>query len=111
MLRFANQPRTTATGRPTRDGRDSVGEAIRVEIYDPATNKTVETDAEVTLSLGLGSTRGTLIGGTAQLAALTGDLSGAVQLGVVPFLVGDALKIAMAVIIAGRLRGRTLGRV
>jgi hypothetical protein len=69
MLRFANQPRTTGTGRPTRDGHDSTGEAIRVEIYDPATNRTVDTDADVTLTLGLGSARGKLIGGTAKAVA------------------------------------------
>ena len=69
MLRFVNQPRTTSTGRPTRDGHDSTGEAIRVEIYDPATNRTVDTDADVTLTLGLGSARGKLIGGTAKAVA------------------------------------------
>jgi hypothetical protein len=69
MLRFVNQPRTTGTGRPTRDGHDSTGEEIRVEIYDPATNRTVETDADVTLTLGLGSPRGKLIGGTAKAVA------------------------------------------
>lgn len=69
MLRFVNQPRTTGTGRPTRDGHDSAGEAIRVEIYDPATNRTVDTDADVTLTLGLGSARGKLIGGTAKAVA------------------------------------------
>ena len=69
MLRFVNQPRTTGTGRPTRDGRDSTGEAISVEIYDPATNRTVDTDADVTLTLGLGSARGKLIGGTAKAVA------------------------------------------
>ena len=69
MLRFVNQPRTTGTGRPTRDGHDSTGEAIRVEIYDPATNRTVDTDADVTVTLGLGSARGELIGGTAKAVA------------------------------------------
>jgi hypothetical protein len=69
MLRFVNQPRTTGTGRPTRDGHDSTGEAISVEIYDPATNRTVDTDADVTLTLGLGSARGKLIGGTAKAVA------------------------------------------
>ena len=69
MLRFVNQPRTTRTGRPTRDGHDSTGEAIRVEIYDPATNGTVDTDADVTLTLGIGSARGALIGGSAKAVA------------------------------------------
>lgn len=66
MLRFANQPNTTRTGRPTRDGHDSAGDAIRVEIYDPATNRPVDTDADVTLNLDLGSTRGNITGGTAK---------------------------------------------
>lgn len=69
MLRFVNQPRTTGTGRPTRDGHDSTGEEIRVEIYDPATNRTVDTDADVILTMGLGSARGKLIGGTAKAVA------------------------------------------
>jgi hypothetical protein len=69
MLRFVKQPRTTGTGRPTRDGHDSTGEAITVEIYDPATNRTVDTDADVILTLGLGSARGKLIGGTAKAVA------------------------------------------
>ena len=69
MLRFVNQPRTTRTGRPTRDGHDSTGEEIRVEIYDPATNGTVDTDADVTLTLGIGSARGALIGGSAKAVA------------------------------------------
>ena len=50
MLRFANQPNTTGTGRPTRDGHDSAGDAIRVEIYDPATNETVDTDAVIAMT-------------------------------------------------------------
>ncbi|HEX7120033.1 MAG TPA: biotin transporter BioY [Longimicrobiales bacterium] len=50
-----------------------------------------------------------LVGGTAQLAILTGDLEAAVALGVVPFLVGDGVKILAALAIAARVRGRTLG--
>ena len=69
MLRFANQPRTTGTGRPTRDGHNSDGDAIRVEFYDPATNRTIDTDAHVTLTLELGSDRGKLVGGTAKAVA------------------------------------------
>jgi hypothetical protein len=66
MLRFANQPKTTGTGRPTRDGHNSDGDAIRVEMYDPATGRTVDTDSDVTLTLRLGSARGKLTGGTAK---------------------------------------------
>ena len=63
MLRFANQPNTTEIGGPIRDGHGSTGDAIRVEIYDPATNRTVDTNAAVTLTLGSDSARGTLTGG------------------------------------------------
>ncbi len=66
MLRFANQPKTTGTGRPTRDGHNSDGDPIRVEFYDPATDRTIDSDADVTLTLELGSGRGKLVGGTAK---------------------------------------------
>lgn len=44
------------------------------------------------------------LGGWAQLAALTGDAVRALRLGVLPFLIGDALKILIAVAVADRLR-------
>jgi hypothetical protein len=69
MLRFANQPNTTQTARPTRDGHNSVGEAIRVEIFDPDTNQTVDTDAAVTLTLRSDAGRGKLTGGVADAVA------------------------------------------
>jgi biotin transport system substrate-specific component len=47
-------------------------------------------------------------GGAAQLAALTGDPARAVQLGVLPFLAGDVVKVCVAVLVAGRIRRRTL---
>ncbi|HET9082921.1 MAG TPA: hypothetical protein VFN41_00855 [Candidatus Limnocylindrales bacterium] len=65
MLRFANQPTTTGAGDLIRDGHGSTGDAIRVEIFDPMTNETVDTDAAVTLSLG-SNPRGNLSGGTAD---------------------------------------------
>jgi hypothetical protein len=69
MLRFANQPNTTETGRPIRDGHGSTGDAIRVEIYDPTTNQTVDTDEAVTLNLGSTAERGTLTGGESKAVA------------------------------------------
>lgn len=66
--------------------------------------------ARLLVALALGAAT-ILVGGAAQLAALTGDAVGAVQLGVMPFLFGDALKIAVALAIASRLRARTLERV
>jgi biotin transport system substrate-specific component len=47
-------------------------------------------------------------GGWAQLSLLTGDAGTALRLGVLPFLVGDAAKVVVAVILANRLRRRTL---
>ncbi len=50
-----------------------------------------------------------LVGGTAWLAGMTGDLSGAVALGLVPFLIGDVVKVGLAALTAWRGRDRTLG--
>lgn len=50
-----------------------------------------------------------LVGGTAWLAAMTGDLSGAIALGFTPFLVGDVVKVGLAALLALRGRDRTLG--
>jgi biotin transport system substrate-specific component len=47
-------------------------------------------------------------GGWAQLSLMTGDASTALRLGVLPFLLGDAVKILAAVMLALRLRRRTL---
>lgn len=52
-----------------------------------------------------------LVGGVAQLAVYLGDPLRAVQLGVVPFLLGDALKVLAGLLVASRLRSRTLGLV
>ena len=49
-----------------------------------------------------------LAGGTAWLAAMTGDLAGAVALGLVPFLIGDVVKVGLAALLAWRGRERTL---
>lgn len=64
------------------------------------------------LVLGIGTFLGTgvvFVGGASQLALLTGDVGLAVQQGVLPFIVGDLLKVGVAVLIALRLRNRTLG--
>lgn len=47
-------------------------------------------------------------GGWAQLSLMTGDPATALRLGVLPFLLGDALKVVIAVVLATRLRRRTL---
>jgi biotin transport system substrate-specific component len=48
-------------------------------------------------------------GGATQLAILTGNSARAIQLGVVPFIVGDLLKVTAAFLVALRYRARTLG--
>lgn len=63
LLRFANQPNTTRTGDIIRDGFASTGNFIRIEIYDPSTNLTVNTDAPVTLAPSYNPAGGTLSGG------------------------------------------------
>ena len=47
-------------------------------------------------------------GGTAQLTLLTGSAGDAFRMGVLPFLPGDLAKIAIAVVLALRIRRRTL---
>ena len=57
-----------------------------------------------------GLVAGTLVihsGGVAQLAILSGELSKAVSLGSLPFLVGDILKILAAGLIVGRYGSQT----
>jgi biotin transport system substrate-specific component len=48
------------------------------------------------------------IGGASQLALLTGDLGRAIRLGVLPFLLGDVLKVSAALLLARRYRRKTL---
>jgi len=43
------------------------------------------------------------VGGLAQLAILTGDISGAARLGTLPFLLGDLGKLAVAVAVLTKL--------
>ncbi|MGH7469295.1 MAG: biotin transporter BioY [Longimicrobiales bacterium] len=50
-----------------------------------------------------------LMVGWAQLTLLRGNASAAFQMGVLPFLVGDILKVTLGALIATRLRPRTLG--
>ena len=78
MLRFANQPSTTRTGWPVRDGHHSIGDPVRVEIFDTGTNAIVDTDAAVTLTLRSNAGQGKLVGGVARAvggAATFPDLS------------------------------------
>jgi biotin transport system substrate-specific component len=48
-------------------------------------------------------------GGAAQLTLLTGDPGKALELGVLPFIAGDLLKVAATLLVALRYRRRTLG--
>jgi len=68
LLRFANQPNTTKTGGTIKDGYDSTGNGIKVEIYDPATNQVVDSDADVALTLSYRPSGGNLSGGGATAA-------------------------------------------
>ncbi len=43
------------------------------------------------------------VGGLAQLAILTGDISGAARLGTLPFLLGDLAKLAVATAVLSKL--------
>jgi biotin transport system substrate-specific component len=52
-----------------------------------------------------------LLLGWTQLTLLTGDAQRALQVGVLPFLFGDVLKVALGAFIAHRLRPRTLGLI
>jgi biotin transport system substrate-specific component len=47
-------------------------------------------------------------GGWGQLTLLTGDAVTALRLGVLPFLLGDLVKLVIAVVLALRIRNRTL---
>ena len=69
QLRFANQPNTTKTLDVIKDGYNSTGTALQVEIFDPETNDVVSTTEDVAMSIG------TNPGG----ATLAGDVVGAVD--------------------------------
>ena len=49
--------------------------------------------------------------GWAQLTLLSGNAGRAFRMGVLPFILGDVLKVALGALIAQRLRARTLGRL
>ncbi|MGH7501360.1 MAG: biotin transporter BioY [Longimicrobiales bacterium] len=51
------------------------------------------------------------VGGAAQLTLLTGDLRLALTSGVLPFVIGDLVKVAGALAIALRYRTRTLAQL
>lgn len=62
--------------------------------------------------LGVAIFLGTVVifaGGWSQLALLTGDSVGALEVGVLPFIVGDIVKVAAALALGVRYRKRTLG--
>jgi len=70
------------------------------------------TSALATLRLGIAILLGMFVwfaGGFAQLTLLLGDPLRAFTAGVVPFLLGDVVKTIAALLIARRLRNRTLG--
>ncbi len=65
-----------------------------------------------TAQLGAAIFIGTLVvfaGGFAQLSLLLGNARAAFLTGVAPFLIGDVVKTLLALLVARRLRNRTLG--
>lgn len=55
----------------------------------------------------LGALAAIYAGGVAQLTVFTGDLPAAFAVGVVPFLIGDLLKVLFAGLLIGRFRSAT----
>ncbi len=76
----------------------------------PATNRSVVRGLRLSAAALLASFA-ILAGGVAWLALTTGDPERALALGLVPFLPGDVIKTLLAVLIAWRIRPRTLGRL
>jgi hypothetical protein len=84
QLRFANQPNTTKTLNVIKDGYNSTGDPLSVQIFDPETDAVVDTDADVTITIGTNKA-GTValagdvvaaVNGTATFSALTIDKAG-----------------------------------
>ncbi len=66
------------------------------------------------LRVGLGVFAGLALihlGGLAQLLILTGDLSAAARFGTLPFLLGDAIKLGVAVLVLTRLTSPVRARL
>ena len=83
QVRFANQPNTTKTNNVVKDGYNSTGTALQVEIFDPETNDVVSTTEDVAMSIGTNPGGATLAGdvvgavnGTATFSGLTLDKAG-----------------------------------
>jgi len=80
QIRFANQPNTTKTNSVIKDGYNSTGSALNVEIFDPETDDVVSTTEQVVLSTGTNKAGGALagnsvaaVGGTASFPNLSLD--------------------------------------
>jgi hypothetical protein len=83
QIRFKNQPNTTKTNNVIKDGYNSTGDPLSVEIFDPETTDVVDTDASVTITTGTNKAGGALAGdvvaavnGTATFSGLTLDKAG-----------------------------------
>lgn len=75
QVRFANQPNTTKTNNVIKDGYNSTGDALSVEIFDPETNDVVDTTANVVLTTGTNKAGGTLANATVAAVAGTATFS------------------------------------
>jgi hypothetical protein len=69
LLVFVNQPNTTRTGLPIKDGYNSTGSPISVKIVDRNSGQTVDTNANVTLSLAFAPGGGSLSNGSVAAVA------------------------------------------
>ncbi|HSJ26275.1 MAG TPA: biotin transporter BioY [Longimicrobiales bacterium] len=81
--------------------------AVAGGVAAAARGSTLQRTATIVLAAALASAT-VYAGGWAQLSLLSGDPGTAFRLGVLPFLLGDAAKIAVAVVLTNRLRRRAL---
>ena len=82
--------------------------AFSAHVSFPQARGSVAARAAMLAFAGVISTGLVLAGGWAQLSLLTGDAVTALRLGVIPFLIGDVVKLVITVAIALRVRPRTL---
>ncbi len=75
QLRFKNQPNTTKTNNVIKDGYNSTGTALQVEIFDPETMDLVDSSKQIVLSTGTNKAGGQLAANSVAPAAGTATFS------------------------------------
>jgi hypothetical protein len=70
-LRFTKEPNTTKTNNVIKNGFNSTGDLVTVEIYDPVTSDVVDSDATVTLVPNKNPAGGALSGGSEDASSGT----------------------------------------